>query len=113
MLYRCVRIEVFGFDLPQGALVYADKTYCNYGIEDALEASGISLNPVRKKNAKRQYPPHEVYLQHFYRKRVEVPNALIAKRLPKSISAVTAPGIELKVLVFIIATGILQIVGEK
>jgi len=106
-------LRCYNFDLPQGSVVYADKAYCNYGIEDALAASGISLRPIRKKNAKRQYPPHEVYLQQFHRKQVEVTNSLVAQLLPKSIHAVTATGFELKVFLFIIATSIKQLFGEQ
>ena len=106
-------LRCYSFDLPQGSVVYADKAYCNYGIEDALAASGISLKPIRKKNAKRQYPPHEVYLQHFHRKQVEVTNSLIEQLFPKSIHAVTAKGFELKVFLFIIATSIKQLFADK
>ena len=98
---RCYR-----FDLPQGAVVYADKAYCDYGSEDALQEAGITLKPLRKKNSKRQYPPWEVYLQQTFRKRVEVSNSLIEQLLPKSIHAVTATGFELKLFLFIIATNI-------
>ena len=49
---------------PQGATVYADKAYCNYGVEDALSEAGILLKPLRKKNSKRQYEPWEIYLFH-------------------------------------------------
>ena len=101
---RCYR-----FDLPQEAVVYADKAYCDYGIEDALQAADIILKPIRKKNSKRQYPPCEVYLQQTYRKRVETSNSLIEQLLPKSIHAVTAQGFELKVFLFIIATNIKQL----
>lgn len=101
---RCYR-----FDLPPGAVVYADKAYCDYGIEDALQETGIALKPLRKKNAKRQYPPWEVYLQQTYRKRVETSNSLMEQLLPKSIHAVTAAGFELKLFLFIIATNIKQL----
>ena len=101
---RCYR-----FDLPPGAVVYADKAYCDYGIEDALQETGIALKPLRKKNSKRQYPPWEVYLQHTYRKRVETSNSLIEQLLPKSIHAVTPAGFELKLFLFIIATNIKQL----
>ena len=101
---RCYR-----FDLPQGSVVYADKAYSAYGIEDALQAAGITLKPLRKKNSKRQYPPWEVYLQHAYRKRVETSNSLIEQLLPKSIHAVTPTGFELKLFLFIIATSIKQL----
>ncbi len=36
---RCINVkgmQYFSFDLPQGVIVYADKAYCDYGIEDAL-----------------------------------------------------------------------------
>ncbi len=88
-------------------MVYADKAYCTYAIEDALGDVGIAFKPLRKKNAKRQYPPHEVYLQQRYRKRVEVTNSLVEKLLPKSIHAVTEThGFELKLFLFLIATNI-------
>ena len=99
-------MRCYDFDLPEGSVVYADKAYCNYAIEDALGDVGITFKPLRKKNAKRQYPPHEVYLQQSYRKRVEVTKSLVEKLLPKSIHAVTAHGFELKLFLFLIATNI-------
>ena len=90
-------MQYFHFDLPQGSTVYADKAYCDYGIEDALKEVGIAFCPLRKKNSKRQFEPGQVYLQHSYRKRVEVSNSLITQLLPKSIHAVTSDGFELKV----------------
>ena len=103
-------LRCYQFDLPPGSVVYADKAYCDYGDpEDALQEAGITLKPLRKKNAKRQYPPWEVYLQQTYRKRVETSNSLIEQLLPKSIHAVTAQGFELKVFMFIIATNIKQL----
>ena len=99
-------MRCYAFDLPEGSTVYADKAYCNYGIEDALGAAGIVFKPLRKKNSKRQYPPWEVYLQHHYRKRVEVTNSLVEQLLPKSIHSVTAAGFELKLFLFLIATNI-------
>ena len=104
-------LRYYAFDLPEGAVVYADKAYCNYSIEDALQTAGIFLKPLRKKNSKRQFPPWEVYLQHLYRKRVEVTNSLVEQLLPKSIHAVTSTGFELKVFLFIIATSIKQLFG--
>ena len=44
-------LRSYRFDLPEGSSVYADKvSYCSYGVEDALQAAGISLKPARKKN---------------------------------------------------------------
>ncbi len=106
-------MRCFPFDLSQGSVVYADKAYCDYGIEDGLSTIGITFKPLRKKNLKRQFPPWEVYFQHKYRKRVEVTNSLITQLLPKSIHAVTASGFELKLYLFIIATNIKQMYGDK
>ena len=96
----------FSFDLPHGSVIYADKAYSDYAMEDALHYAGITFKPLRKKNLKRQFPPWEVYLQHHYRKQVEVTNSLVTQLFPKSIHAVTASGFELKVYLFIIATNI-------
>lgn len=68
---------------------------------------------MRKKNSKRQYPLHEVYLQQFHRKWIEVTNSLIEQLLSKSIHAVTATGFELKLFLFIIATSIKQLFADK
>ena len=105
-----VGLRYYPFDLPQGATVYADRAYCNYGIEDALSQAGIMLKPLRRKNSKRQYEPWEVYLHHHRKKRVEVTNSLITQRLPRSIHAVTAAGFEIKVVLFLIATMITLII---
>ena len=99
-------LRYYPFDLPQGAVVYADRTYCNYRIEDALSEAGIMLKPLRKNNSKRQYESWEVYLYHQYRKRAEVTNNLITQRLPRSIHAITAAGFEIKVVLFLVATTI-------
>ncbi len=106
-------MRYYPFDLPHGSVVYADKAYCNYAIEDGLKEAGIAFRPLRKKNSKRPFEPWEVYLQHLYRKRVEVSNSLITQLLPKSIHAVTAAGFELKVYLFIIATNIKMIFGNR
>ena len=112
--YNDVRgLRSYRFDLPEGSTVYADKAYCHYGIEDALQEAGISLKPVRKKNSKRQYPPWEVYFQQKTRKRVETTISLIEQLFPKSIHAVSASGFELKVLLFVIATSIKQLFGQR
>ena len=97
-------LRYYPFDLPQGATVYADRAYCNYGIEAALAEAGITLKPLRKKNSKRQCKSWEVFLHNHRRKRIEVTNSLITQRLPRSIHAVTAAGFEIKVVLFLIAT---------
>ncbi|MDE0314692.1 MAG: IS982 family transposase [Candidatus Poribacteria bacterium] len=106
-------MRYFPYGLPQDSVVYADKAYCNYGIEDELKEVGTTFKPHQKKNLKHQFPSWEVYLQHLHRKRVEVTNSLITQLLPKSTHAVTATGFELKLFLFIIATNIKQLYGDR
>jgi hypothetical protein len=97
-------LKHYTFDLPEGSLIYADKAYNNYEIEDLLqEAAQIHLLPMRKKNTKRALPQEIVFVQHYHRKRIETVGSLIEQRLPKSIHAVTSQGFELKVALFVVA----------
>ena len=97
-------LRFFNFNLPENSIVYGDKAYSNYEIEDLLRETGnIHLMPVRKKNLKRQYPPYVEYLQKKGRKMVETAGSLITKLFPKSIHAVTSAGFELKIFLFILA----------
>ena len=45
----------FTFPLPEGSVVYGDKAYNVYGIEDELKKRNISLMPIRKKTSRRKY----------------------------------------------------------
>ena len=45
----------FSFPVPSGSIIYGDKAYNAYSVEDELEQSDIHLNPVRKKNSIRKY----------------------------------------------------------
>ena len=51
--------------------------------------------------------------QQKTRKRVEVSISFIEQLFPKSIHAVSAAGFELKVLLFVIATSIKQLFGQR
>lgn len=100
-------LEIFDFDLPAGSLVYADSAFTCYATEDLLqEAADITLLPLRKRNSKRAVPPYVAYLQNRGRKIVETVGSLIERLLPKHIHAVTAPGFELKVMLFVLACSI-------
>jgi len=100
-------LKVFNFDLPEGSIVYGDKAYNDYGVEDSLmESSQIQLLPIRKKNSKRGVPAYVAFIQHYYRKMIETAGSLIERMLPKSIHAVTAKGFELKVVLFVVAYSI-------
>jgi hypothetical protein len=100
-------LKYYAYELPDGSLIYADKAYNDYEIEDLLkEVDHIKLLPMRKKNSKRALPPSVSFVQSYHRKRVETAGSLIAQLLPKSIHAVTSQGFELKVVLFVIASSL-------
>lgn len=97
-------LKYYAYELPDGSIIYADKAYNDYEIEDLLqELDHIQLIPMRKKNSKRALPPEISFVQHYHRKMVETAGSLMAQRFPKSIHAVTSQGFELKVALFVIA----------
>jgi hypothetical protein len=94
----------FPFDLPPDVVVYGDRAYNAYMLEDLLqEAAHIQLLPLRKKGSTRPLAPARQFLQHYYRKRIETVGSSLTRLLPKSLHAVTARGFELKVALFVIA----------
>jgi hypothetical protein len=100
-------LKYYAYELPNGAIIYADKAYNDYEIEDLLQAvDHIHLLPMRKKNSKRALSPSVTFVQSYHRKRVETAGSLIEQLLPKSIHAVTAQGFELKVALFVIASSL-------
>ena len=100
-------LKYYAYELPDGAIIYADKAYNDYEIEDLLkEVDHIQLIPIRKKNSKRALPLYISFVQCYHRKRVETAGSLIAQLLPKSIHAVTSQGFELKVALFVIASSL-------
>ena len=95
------------YELPDGAILYADKASNDYEIEDLLkEVDHMHLMPMRKKNSKRALPPSISFVQSSHRQRVETAGSLIEQLLPKSIHAVTPQGFELKVALFVIASSL-------
>jgi Transposase DDE domain len=100
-------LKYYAYELPDGSIIYADKAYNDYEIEDLLkEVEHIRLLPIRKKNSKRALPPSISFVQNYHRKRVETAGSLIEQLLPKSIHAVTPQGFELKVALFVIASSL-------
>jgi hypothetical protein len=100
-------LKYYAYELPDGSIIYADKAYNDYEIEDLLkEVDHIQLIPMRKKNSKRTLPPYVSFVQSYHRKRVETAGSLIEQLLPKSIHAVTSQGFELKVALFVIASSL-------
>lgn len=97
-------LKYYTYALPDGAIIYADRAYNDYEIEDLLKAvDHIQLIPMRKKNSKRGLPPYVSFVQHYHRKRVETAGSLLEQMFPKAVHAVTSQGFELKVALFVIA----------
>jgi hypothetical protein len=95
------------FDLPTGAIIYADAGYTDYGWEDAIaETQQFRLHVARKSNSKRPHPPYVRYLAELTRKRVETTFSQITDLLAHHIHAVTTRGFELKIFLFILAFAI-------
>jgi hypothetical protein len=100
-------LKYYAYELPDGAIIYADKAYNDYEIEDLLkEVDHMHLLPMRKKNSKRALSPSVTFVQSYHRKRVETAGSLIAQLFPKSIHAVTSQGFALKVALFVIASSL-------
>jgi hypothetical protein len=100
-------LKYYAYELPDGSIIYADKAYNDYEIEDLLkEVDHIQLMPMRKKNSKRALPPYISFVQSYHRKRVATAGSLIEQLLPKSIHAVTSQGFALKVALFVIASSL-------
>lgn len=100
-------LRVFPFDLPKGSVVYADRAYNDYEVEDLLlEAENIHLSAMRKSNSTRPVAGCVQFLQHHKRKVIETTGSLISQLLPKSIHAVTAKGFELKSMLFVLALSV-------
>jgi hypothetical protein len=97
-------LKYYTYALPDGSIIYADRAYNDYEIEDLLKGvDHIQLVPMRKKNSKRGLPPYVSFVQHYHRKRVETTGSLLEQMFPKSVHAVTSQGFELKVALFVIA----------
>jgi hypothetical protein len=88
-------LKLFHFNLTNGSTIYGDKAYTDYEIEDLLrERDGITLQPIRKINHKRQFDACTEFLQKTYRKGIETVNSMITGMFPKTIHAVTAAGFD-------------------
>lgn len=96
-------LDLFDFDLEQGSEIYADRIYNKYWLEDIINDSGITFEPYRKSNSKREQPPWRKYWIESHRKRVETTGSQLEKLLPKHIHATSAAGFELKVVLFVLA----------
>jgi Transposase DDE domain len=103
-----VGLRSLPLDLPEGAVLYADAAYNDYGFEDDLATDDqITLVAARRKNSKRPHPGALTYICQVVRKRIETTFSQIAQRFPKKIHAVTRRGLELKVFLTVLAFAIL------
>ncbi len=91
----------FNFDLPKSSIIYADKAYNDYVLEDILRDVDIHLSPMRRKNSKRSKSQSEVFIDHLKRKLIETVGSSINRLMPKSIHSVTSRCFELKILIFL------------
>ncbi len=99
-------LRLYNFDIPEHSWIIGDKAYNDYEMEDLMREAGVELLPLRKKNSLRPVPPFMTYLQASIRKVVETTGSLIERLLPKSIHAITAKGLEIKVALFVLASSI-------
>ena len=71
-------LKYYAYALPDGSMLYADKAYNDYAIEDLLkEVEQRHLMPMRKKNAKRAVSPSSAFVQSYHRQRGETAGSLI------------------------------------
>lgn len=96
----------YQFDLPHGAPIVGDKAFNHYGSEDDLAAVGLTLAPLRQKNAKRAIAPWAAYWRQQVRQQIETVGSVLTDRFPNTIRAVTATGFELKIVLFVLAYSI-------
>jgi len=104
-------LKAMPLDLPQGSCLYADAGYTCYEVEDLLkECDGVELRACRKNNSKRPDEPHMAFLKDHYRKRIETTFSGITSFFPKRIHAVTPQGFILKLILFIFAYTLNQVI---
>ena len=93
-------------ELPEGALICADKGYTDYHYEDLLEDAGLHLKAQRKKNSKRPMPLWEEFLGKPIRQYIETVFSKLSAMFAGRIHAVTPRGFELKIVCFLLAFSI-------
>jgi IS5 family transposase len=103
-------LKVMEIDLAPGSVVYGDKAYTDYTLEEYLaETETIRLIPDRKANLKRQHSGCLRYLQSVLRKRIETTFSQLVSLFPRKIHAVTKEGFLLKLIVFIVSFSLKQL----
>jgi IS5 family transposase len=91
-------------ELPKGSILFADKAYNGYSLEDDMrEMVEINLVARRRKNLIRQHSPSLEFILNNTRNRIETVFSSIISRMPRYIRARTEKGFYLKITFFIIA----------
>lgn len=93
-------------DLPEGAVIHADKGYTDYFHEDLLEEVGMNLICQRKKNSKRPHSACTEFLAKPVRQYIETVFGELSRMFSRKIHAVTPRGLELKIVCFLLAFSI-------
>ena len=93
-------------ELPEGAIICADKGYTDYHCEDLLEDVGLHLKAQRKKRSKRPMPLWEEFLGKPIRQYIETVFSKLSAMFAGRIHAVTPRGFELKIVCFLLAYSI-------
>ena len=91
-------------ELPKGSVLFADRAYNGYSLEDDLqEMAGINLVARRRKNLIRQHSASLEFILNITRNRIETVFSSIISRMPRHIRARTERGFYLKITFFIIS----------
>jgi hypothetical protein len=93
-------------ELPEGAIICADKGYTDYHYEDLLEDVGLHLKAQRRKRSKREMPAWVEFLSKPIRQYIETVFSKLSAMLAGKIHAVTPRGFELKIVCFLLAFSI-------
>jgi hypothetical protein len=95
-----------GLELPEGAIICADKGYTDYHYEDLLKEVSLHLKAQRKKRSKRPMPAWEEFLGKPIRQYIETVFSKLSAMFSRKIHAVTPRGFELKIVCFLLAFSI-------
>jgi Transposase DDE domain len=93
-------------ELPEGAIICADKGYADYHYEDLLEDVGLHLKAQRRKRSKREMPAWVEFLSKPIRHYIETVFSKLSAMFAGRIHAVTPRGFELKIVCFLLAFSI-------
>ena len=98
-------------DLPAESSLYGDSGYTDYELEDLFkETEQVHLQIAREKNSKRKDEPFKAYIKEAMRKIIETFISQITGLMPRHINAVTAKGLIIKLILFVMAFQIKNVI---